>query len=322
MNPYDCYKDHNKIFEKQTYNKDFAYVYLLMKSTKAFEKYLVGTLVSAYALRKQDTKNKIVIMLTKDVDKKYYKIIRQIFDKIFIVNYFMANNNFIEGIKSERWKVLYTKINLFRLIEYKKIVFINANLLPMRNCDYLFNYKAPAATLLDMSFIDTYSNKKNENREDDYIKNNKILCTSNTVDKLKKNPKYKNILDINNKDYLAMSSLFVFEPNIKTYDEIKNILKGKNAKYKNLTFENDEFFFSYYFRNKWTFIDLRFNSVLFSKKYPYLEYIFILNYQLWKPFLFKKDSKFIDFPEFKLWKKYKKSMCKKYPKLIDKIDSV
>jgi alpha-N-acetylglucosamine transferase len=322
MNPYDCYKDQNKIFEKKVYNKDFAYVYLLMKSTKAFEKYLIGTLVSAYALRKQDTKNKIVIMLTKDVDKKYYKIIRQVFDKIFIVNYFMVDDNFIKGIKSERWKVLYTKINLFRLIEYKKIVFINANLLPMRNCDYLFNYKAPGTTLLHMSFIDTFSNNNNKNREDSYIENNKMLCKSNTVGELEKNYKYKNMLKIGDKNYLATSSLFIFEPNMKVYDDIKNILTGKNKKYKNLSFENDEFFFSYYFRDKWTFIDLRFNSILFSKKYPYIEHIFILNYQLWKPFLLDKNNKFIDFPEYKLWIKYKKSMYKKYPKLREFIDCV
>ena len=101
MNPYNCYNNHEKIFEKKsnTENKNNAYVYLLMKTTPVFEKYIVATLVSAYALRKQKTKNKIIITVTKDIDKKYYKYFTELFDEINVINYFIANSNFTKNIK-------------------------------------------------------------------------------------------------------------------------------------------------------------------------------------------------------------------------------
>jgi alpha-N-acetylglucosamine transferase len=320
MNPYDCYKNHHKIFEKDSYSEDYAYVYLLMKSTDLFEKYLVGTLVSAFALRNQGVKNKIVIMLTKDIEEKYYKIIRKVFDKIYVVDYFLPDDKFMKGILFDRWKYLYTKINLFKLTQYKKIVFINANLLPIKNCDYLFNYDAPAAALVESRFIKL--SLENKNREDDFIQSNKMLCKHDTVKELIKIDKYKNLLEYKNNEYFLMGSLLILEPNMKTYKEIKNILKGKNKKYEKLWFIHDEEFFTHYFRNKWTLIDQRFNSFLVSKKYPYLEHIFILNYQMGKPFLLNKKNKFNNYPEFKLWEKYKNILCNEFPSIKKFIDNL
>jgi alpha-N-acetylglucosamine transferase len=316
MNPYDCYEVHHKTFEKKIYNKDYAYVYLLMKSTDLFESYLIATLVSAYALKKQKTKNKIVILLTPDVDKKYYEIIRQIFDKIYVTEYFIPSEKFMKNIVNDRWKYLYTKINLFRLIQYKKIVFINANLLPIKNCDYLFNYNAPASVLAFN--YDEFFDYTKKHIEDNYIKKYKTMCD------------IKNIDDINDKDFfkygntnnVMMSSLLVFEPNMDTYKTLKNILNGKNNKYKDLVFTNDEFFFTYFFRKEWTFIDQRFNSMFFVKRYPYLKHIFILNYQSGKPFLLTSKKKFSKYPEYKLWQEYKNNMLNEFSKLKKLINNL
>jgi len=72
---------HNSICDcssKQDYNKyklkptigdsnKYAYVYLIMKSTDDYLKYLHATLVSAYAL-KQQTNIKIILLITDDID--------------------------------------------------------------------------------------------------------------------------------------------------------------------------------------------------------------------------------------------------------------
>lgn len=47
MNPYNCYKDQNKIFKNGIHSDKYAYAYILMKSTDEFESYLLATLVSA-----------------------------------------------------------------------------------------------------------------------------------------------------------------------------------------------------------------------------------------------------------------------------------
>ena len=310
MNPYNCYNNHEKIFEKKsnTENENNAYVYLLMKTTPVFEKYIVATLVSAYALRKQKTKNKIIITVTKDIDKKYYKYFTELFDEIYVINYFIANSNFIKNIKYKKWIYLYTKIELFKLTKYKKIVFINSALLPFKNSDYLFNYKTPAGALLLEPF--------NINNENKFINIHKILCKHNTAIKIKKIKKYENLLEYNNiEEGFIMASLFILEPNINTYKKLKKILQGNNPEYKTLSFENDEYFFSYFFRKKFTFIDSRFNAGFLFNKYPDIDKIFTINYLIKKPFLVNDIKKYIKNPEIKLWDTYKNMLCEDYPKL-------
>ena len=91
----------------------------------------------------------------------------------------------------------------------------------------------------------------------------------------------------------------LYEPSLKTYNKLYNIIKGKNTKYKNLYFTNDEFF--YIFFRKMNFIDNRFSSNIFSKKYPYLEYIFGIKYN-GKPFLLDEKKKILKYKEYKLCK--------------------
>lgn len=324
MNPYNFYKDQNKIFKNGKYSDKYAYVYILMKSTDLFESYLLGTLVSAYALKKQKVKNKIIILVTKDIEKKYYKLILTIFDKIYVIDYYFPSEKFTKDISHDRWKYLYTKINLFKLIKYEKIVFINSNLLPIRNCDYLFNYKTPAAVpyLREFDIFRLLTENKSINKEDKYIEDVKIFYKNSTSKKLKKIKKYKNLFEYDNDDGWMNASMLIFKPDMKTYNDLKKILDGNDKKYKNYTFTNDEIFFSYYFRKEWNFVNPRYNSMLFSGKYPYLEYIFILNYQMGKPFFQKNKKKFKNYPEYKLWVSYLVSMIKHYPKLTDFVKKI
>lgn len=198
--------------------------------------------------------------------------------------------------------------------------------MPIRNGDYLFNYKAPAAVpyLIEFDLFEKSSleSKEKINKEIKYLKDAKIFCKNNTSEKLKKIKKYENFLEYNKNTGNMMTSLLIFEPNMETYKNLKKILCGKDKKYKDMSFTNDEIFFSYYYRNEWTFIDIRFNSALFFRKYPFLEYIFILNYQIGKPFLNKSKKKFKNYPEFKLWVNYLTSMVKHYPKLKDFVKKV
>lgn len=335
-NIYNCYNNENEKFLKKSKKKNkYAYVYILLKSSQSYIKYIIAALVSAYSLRKQKTKFDIVVLVDKYIFDNYYNLLKIIFDKIKLIEVLLPNENLIKDIQRESWKFLYNKIHLFKLIEYKKILMINTNILPLKNYDYIFNYNTPAGIFIkkeyesDFDYIKFENKNKFVNREDDWVKEyKKIICNYKNINELKKKEKNlhkqftQKLLHYSNYDWYIQGSLLLYEPSLKTYNNLYDIIKGNNKKYKNLYFTNDEFFFTYYFRKKWNFIDNRFSSNIFSKKYPYLEFIFGLKYNTGKPFLFnkKKKRKYVKYKEYKLWINYYNELKDKYPSIKNYID--
>ena len=125
----------------------YAYVCLVMKG----DAYIPGAIVVAHSIRETDTKNDIVCMVTPDVSANGIKQLRTVFDYVQQVEYIEAETKPLRSKKIENrygaWKsVAYTKWNLLNMTQYKKVMFMDADLIVVENIDSLFDLKTPAGT--------------------------------------------------------------------------------------------------------------------------------------------------------------------------------
>jgi hypothetical protein len=138
-------QDEKEVMKKN--RSEYAYVCLVMKG----DAYIPGAIVVAHSIRETDTKNDIVCMVTPDVSPGGIKQLQIVFDYVLLVDYIEATtkhlrNNKIEG-RYGAWKsVAYTKWNLLKLIQYKKVMFMDADLVVVENIDSLFELQTPAGT--------------------------------------------------------------------------------------------------------------------------------------------------------------------------------
>jgi lipopolysaccharide biosynthesis glycosyltransferase len=128
-------------------NSEYAYVCLVMKG----DTYVPGAIVVAHSIRKTKTKNDIVCMITHDVSAKCVKQLNIVFDSVIQVEYITADTKTLRNKKIESiygsWKsVAYTKWNLLNMTQYKKVMFMDADLVIIENIDSLFELQTPAGT--------------------------------------------------------------------------------------------------------------------------------------------------------------------------------
>ena len=192
----------------------YAYVYLIMKGNR----YVNGVIVSAYCLRKYGNTNNIIVMVTNDVSKKEKNKLSKFVDFILEIPYISCNINFDKNKVSERvnltmelydWmNVSFTKWNCLQLTNYEKIIFIDADTLPISYIDDIFEkYNAPAGII---------STRLNINPDIPNKNNGKI-----TSDKIKKMLK--------NKDHIFSASFILLKPG--NYDKfITSLNSGKTNK--------------------------------------------------------------------------------------------
>ena len=190
-NIYNCYNNEDKKFIIKSKKENYAYVYILLKSSDSYLKYIIAAFVSAYSLRKQNTKYDIVVLVDKYIYNNYYNLLKILFDKIKLIEVLLPHKNLIKDIQRESWKYLYNKIHLFKLIEYKKILMINVNILPLKNYDYIFNYNTPAGIFIKKDYEADFINFENKtiyvNREDNWVKRyKKIICNFKNINELTK----------------------------------------------------------------------------------------------------------------------------------------
>ena len=123
-----------------------AYVSLVMKG----DVYVPGAIVLAHSLRQTGTKHDIVCMVTRDVSEQAIRQLRVVFDSVIPVEYITVDTKIMKNQKVEdiygSWKsVAYTKWNALNLTQYRKVMFLDADLLVAQNIDGLFELQTPAA---------------------------------------------------------------------------------------------------------------------------------------------------------------------------------
>jgi FkbM family methyltransferase len=125
----------------------YAYVWLLMKG----ESYLPGVLIAAYSVFLTRTPHDLVCMVTKEVTMGGRRKLLTVLDRLVDVNEITFPTKQMRTAKQAEiyspWiSSSFTKWECLRLIDYAKVLFLDADKVILSNLDNLFQLPAPAAT--------------------------------------------------------------------------------------------------------------------------------------------------------------------------------
>jgi lipopolysaccharide biosynthesis glycosyltransferase len=126
-----------------------AFVSLVMKNPE----YVVGAMVMAHSLRMTQTKHKLVCMLTIDLYDEWKDILKQVYDEVILTPYIKYKSGNLFSKKQNQiydWKdISYTKWYCLSLSQYRKICFLDADLVIVKNIDHLLELPAPAGCFVN-----------------------------------------------------------------------------------------------------------------------------------------------------------------------------
>lgn len=262
--------------------KIYAYVTLVMMG----DRYIPAAIVLAHSIRKLESKADLVVMITKDVSEAGKRILASFYDRIVNVKYLNVPN--WRGQKQQKRKYLeyvFTKFNLFNLVQYKKVLLIDADALVLKHPDHLFTLNAPAGCFLKHKEWFIYYDEKGN-----YIlpPNKKIqwyseMCKNYGHGKILPAKFTDNVLK-ERTDIGIAGGLMLLEPDKDEYQNIiKDISKGKmrNIIEKHFVWPEQQYLTQRY-SGRWTSI----NPVFFGLQgYPHWSVLFGLQYGGDKPFM-------------------------------------
>jgi lipopolysaccharide biosynthesis glycosyltransferase len=185
----------------------YAYVTLVMLG----DEYVVGAKVLAKSLRYTGTRHDLVCMVTPDVSLQARAELAQFYTKVVVVDYIRYE---CPPMLTKRQNQMYgawissafTKWQCLTLLDYKKILYLDADHLVVKNVEHLFYLRPPALCFTDdnNNYYDRlqYGDTITPDSIAGFMRYNKILCKGGTV---------------------------LFEPNIKLYYTILSLLRPTNS---------------------------------------------------------------------------------------------
>lgn len=104
------------------------------------DSYAIGALVLGNSLRRVATTRSLVVMVTADVSQTFRQHLHDLFDVVSEVNVFDSNDTVnLDLLTRPDLGVTFTKLHCWRLTQFKKCVFLDADTLVMQNIDELFD---------------------------------------------------------------------------------------------------------------------------------------------------------------------------------------
>ena len=296
-------------------NSMYAYVTLVMLG----DAYISAAIVLAYTLKKLHTQADLVVITTNDVSKEGKELLRQFYTKVIEIDFVEVIN--WRGIKQPHRKYLnyvFTKFHVFNLIEYKKVLLIDADALVLKHPDHLFSLNTPAGVYLeDKSLFITYDAKGNYILPDENkIKWYEEFCECCEHGKLIPKSITDRILK-NNKNSGIGGGLMLLEPKEGELESIIEDVKRGQSKYLINKFFvwPEQQYLSIRYSGKWHSI----NPVFFGLQgYPHWKVLFGLQYAGDKPFILKSKypiSERMKYPDFTLWHYFLSEILAKDPTL-------
>lgn len=135
----------------------YAHVSLLMRG----ERYLPGVLVVAAALRWHVRSRAALVCLVDDSVPTWARdMLARVYDRVLEVPRLRAHeSSFPAEVLADQYRDMYTKLHLFdaTLLPYRRVVYVDADLLPLRCFDHLFTVPAPAAVIESVSASSQYA---------------------------------------------------------------------------------------------------------------------------------------------------------------------
>ncbi|EKX41825.1 hypothetical protein GUITHDRAFT_112244 [Guillardia theta CCMP2712] len=245
-------------------NKSYAYVTLLTR-----DPYLPGVVALLHSLKKTKAKYPVLCVVGADVSKEaraeiemFGGIVRE-FDK-FLPFPEGTSNSYANPLWIDCWM----KLHLWELTEYRKMVYLDADMVVRRNIDHLFEHPQEF-----LAAQDCYNGGDPEDKaRGHYHDPEKCFYSSSCPSKIKP---YFN------------AGFFVFTPSHETANDMKQ--KSRSMDVTQLTFAEQDFM-NEYFKGKWEghVLPYTYNCIKWFGKYhknsPYhKDEVHILHYVTEKP---------------------------------------
>ena len=257
----------------------YAYVMLMFGGPK----YLAGILVMAYTIRLHGAINDIVVMVTDDVPDQSIKEMKKLNVKVVRVDYleYKITTKFMSKKQIERYDWIsksFTKWKCLELTEYEKVLFLDCDMIVVKNLDPVFELQTPAGV-----FESPYDERL-------YLHDNKKKGFPNFYNSSIIKPN-----EINNaltkKGFVTTATCVLLTPNKTDFKNMCNMLEHKQPFGFNSWSGMDEQAISYYFAlyNKGP----RKNWLNLGPEYAFLEWKY--KELKIKPPVEKKNVKIIDF---------------------------
>lgn len=104
------------------------------------DSYALGALVLGNSLRSVNTSRQLVVMITNDVSENLRQLLHELYDLVTLVNIFDSNDTVnLELLTRPDLGVTFTKLHCWRLTQFTKCVFMDADALVVQNIDELFD---------------------------------------------------------------------------------------------------------------------------------------------------------------------------------------
>lgn len=103
------------------------------------DSYAIGALVLGHSLRAVQTTRQLVVMITNDISANIRQLLNELFDVVKVVDVFDSNDSVnLDLLGRPDLGVTFTKLNCWRLTQFTKCVFLDADTLVVQNIDELF----------------------------------------------------------------------------------------------------------------------------------------------------------------------------------------
>ncbi|KNC87087.1 hypothetical protein SARC_00763 [Sphaeroforma arctica JP610] len=106
----------------------------------ASDNYVLGGLTLAYSLRETNTQRKLVCLVTHKVSQTIRDRLAAAFDEVVAVSELNSNDSVnLDLLCRPELGITFTKLFIWKLTQYKKTVFLDADTLVLKNVDELFD---------------------------------------------------------------------------------------------------------------------------------------------------------------------------------------
>ncbi|KAI4492293.1 hypothetical protein M0802_009874 [Mischocyttarus mexicanus] len=131
-----CSNDIKTMTHKMSWNINPRYAWVTLATNDA---YSLGALVLAHSLRRVDTKYELAVLVTPGVTNMMREKLAAVFNLVQEVNVLDSKDEAnLALLARPELGITFTKLHCWRLTQYEKCVFVDADTLVVRNCDELF----------------------------------------------------------------------------------------------------------------------------------------------------------------------------------------
>ena len=293
------------------------------------DNYIPGALTLGHSLRQQQTTAALVCLVSDGVSSRARRALELLFDLVLEVEQVYVPH----ARRQERQDrpYFFTRLNALRLgadgdlgCKFEKIVVIDADVLPLRHYDHLFQLAPPAGILneskehvMESSSSGGYAKPDSAlttgkwvwHRLYDPICPHGQLIPSEITDRVRNDPENMGL----------NGSLFVLEPSMTEFEEILRDIRRLEVE----RLVGDQFdwpdmqYLTMRWSGQWHNIDIRFSGL---NGYPALDVLCGTHFAGFKPWYFQREktmARYCRYPDFQCWFRQFVQMMKRYPGLFE-----